>query len=231
MRVIIAAGGEAERWKNYRNTSKHLIEIEGEVLLHRTIKQFKKYTNDIIVVAKDESYSFDGIKLEKPLVGDWYDFGKMYSSNHLWSEDRTIIVFGDVYFTDIAVNKIVSNNKEYMFFIRKYPSKFTGKKYGEIFALSFSGGTSDKIKKLLEDLIERKQEGVGAWQLYFYMHNINNIRDIRKHTVGKSFIEINDWTEDFDKPEDLINWERMRLKLGAKIEHKPHKSPLHGGIG
>ena len=216
MRVIIAAGGESERWNNYRNTPKHLVEIEGQVLLNRTIKQFKKYTNDIILIAKDDRYIFKDIVVEKPLYGEWYDFGKLYSSNHLWSNNRTIIVFGDVYFTDEAVKKIVSNKDSYKFFIRRTGSKLTGKKNAEIFGIAFSSDMNSTIKTNIEHLINKAQIGPGTWQLYFYMHGINHIRQIGRQTKNSGHIEINDWTDDFDYPQDLIKWERMRLKFGAQ---------------
>jgi CTP:phosphocholine cytidylyltransferase-like protein len=220
MRIIIAAGGKAERWKNYRNTPKHLLKIEGEVLLERTIRQFKKYTDDIIIISHDD-YIFEGTRLEKPLEGDWYDFGKLYSSHHLWSDDKTFIIYGDVYFTDEAVEKIMTSDGEYKFFLRLSASKVTHKKYGEIFGITFSGNMKDKIKKNIEELIEKKERGVGTWQLYYYMHKIfnhntgspGNTAQLKKTIEMGGYIEIDDWTDDFDVPEDLLNWESNRLAI------------------
>jgi hypothetical protein len=210
MRIIIAAAGEGERWNNFRNTPKHLVNIEGEVLLHRTYKQFKKHCNDIVIIAKDNAYAIEEATLEKPLEGDWMDFGKIYSSNHLWSNERTVIVFGDVYFTDEAVEKIISNQDDYKFFMRKGPSKYTGKGHKEIFAFAFNGGMNEKIKQYIQELIDIKQGGAGAWRLYLHMHNIKHSQNYFK-TNG--YVEINDWTDDFDYPADLIKWEKMRLKF------------------
>lgn len=212
-KVIIAAAGEGERWKNYFNVPKHLIEIEGEILLHRIYRQFKKYTNDIVIIAKDERYQIEGCNVEAPLSGEWLDFGKIYSSNHLWSNDKTIIVFGDVYFTDDAVQIIMSNTDPYKFFLRKGGSKYSAKKHGEIFAFAFSGDMNEKIKQYINELVEKKQGGAGAWRLYLHMHNITHKRD---HFKTDAYVEINDWTDDFDYPRDLVMWKKMRLKFGAK---------------
>ncbi len=216
MRVIIAAAGEGKRWDHFRNTPKHLMNIEGEILLQRIYKQFNKHTDDIIVIAKDERYKIENAKLEMPLLGDWLDFGKIYSSNHLWSDTRTVIVFGDVYFTDEAVEKIVSNQDDFKFFMRKGPSKFTGKGHKEIFALAFSGGMNQKIKQYIEELIEKRQTGAGAWRLYLYMHGIKDTRNDAACFKTSGYIEIDDWTDDFDTPANIIKWEKMRLKFGAK---------------
>lgn len=216
MRIIIAAGGKAERWKNYRNVPKHLVVVEGEVLLERTIKQFKKYTDDIII-SNNDNYVFDGIRLEKPLEGDWYDFGKIYSSHHLWSNDKTFIIYGDVYFTDEAVEKIMTSQGDYKFFLRSSSSKFTNKKYGEVFGIAFSGDMSDKIKKNIETLIKGKRKGAGTWELYYYMHSISGITKVKSTFNLGGYIEIDDWTDDFDTQEDIENWEKSRLAFKNTI--------------
>lgn len=212
-RVIIAAGGEGTRWNNFHNMPKHLITINGETLLSRIYRQFSDFTDDIVIISSDDRYHIDGASLEAPMLGDWLDFGKIYSSSHLWSDERTIIVFGDVYFTDDAVKTIMLNQDQYKFFMRKGPSKYTGKGHKEIFAFAFNGGMNEKIKKHIHDLVDKKQGGAGAWRLYLHMHNIAHSRDYFK---GDGYIEINDWTDDFDYPEDLLRWQKMRLKFGAK---------------
>ena len=216
-RIIIAAAGNGERWNNFRNTPKHLMTIENEILLHRTYRQFRGYTEDIVIIGIDERYQVGDARLEMPLDGDWLDFGKMYSSNHLWSNTRTIIVFGDVYFTDDAVKKIMSNQDQYKFFMRKGKSKYTGKGHKEIFALAFDGSMNEKIKQHINELVAAKQRGAGAWRLYLHMQGFKQQSSYYvDYFKNGGYIEINDWTDDFDYPEDLLKWEKMRLKLGAK---------------
>lgn len=213
MRVIIAAAGEGKRWNNFLGIPKHLITIDNETLINRIYRQFRDFTDDIVILSADERYRVGDAILEAPLQGNWLDFGKIYSSHHLWSDQRTIIVFGDVYFTDEAVKKIVSNQDQYKFFMRKGPSKYTGKGHKEIFAFAFSGGMNEKIKQHIQELVNKKQGGAGAWRIYLHIHNIKHPRD---YFNSDGYIEINDWTDDFDYPEDLLKWQKMRLKLGAK---------------
>ena len=54
MRVIIPAAGAGSRWNNFRGTDKHLTVVEGQVLINRTINQFSKFTNDIVVISKNK---------------------------------------------------------------------------------------------------------------------------------------------------------------------------------
>ena len=213
MRVIIAASGEGKRWNNFRNIPKHLVNVEGEILIHRIYRQFREYTDDIVIISTDDRYIIGDAKIQNPMPGDFLDFGKIYSSNHLWSDNRTVIVFGDVYFTDEAVQTIALNQDQYKFFMRKGPSKYTGKGHKEIFAFAFSGDMNEKIKTYIHELIDKRQGGAGAWRLYLHMHNITHPRDYFK---SDGYIEINDWTDDFDYPQDILKWEKMRLKFGAK---------------
>lgn len=217
MRVIVAAAGNGERWNNHRNIPKHFINIEGQPLLNRIVSQFRRYTEDIVIIGKDDRYIIEGSVLEYPLEGEFYDFGKIYSSSHVWSNHKTIIVFGDVYFTDEAVETIVNDTNNYRFFMRTGPSIITGKKHKEIFALSFDSSMNQIIKQNIEDLINKKyMGGAGAWQLYLYMHNEKITWNMKKMLSSGGYTEINDWTDDFDTPQDIQRWERQRFKFGAK---------------
>jgi hypothetical protein len=209
MKVLIVAAGEGVRWENYRNVPKHLVEVEGEVLLHRTHAQFKRYTDNIVIISTDPRYAIG--QTYAPLVGDFFDFGKIYSSYPIWDEERKVIVFGDVYFTDEAVDIIMSNEDEFKFFLRKDKSSYTGKNHKEIFGLAFAGSSNDRIKSAIEALIARKQGGAGAWRLYLHLHGLDQAKTGFYKTDG--YVHIDDWTEDFDYPNDLINWEKMRGRI------------------
>ena len=214
MRVIIPAAGKGTRWNNFRNTPKHLAIIDGEPLLNRTINQFNRFSNDIVVVSKN-NISINAA-IEYPLEGNWNDAAKLYSSAHLWGEDRTIIAFGDVWFSDQAVETIANNTDPIQFFLRPKASKITGKKYKEIFALSFDGGQKEFVRNVLQQVIEENKKGPGTYLLYKKIRNLESLR-VQHHFTDKSnYVEINDWTEDFDHPQDLEIWEKRRLKFGAK---------------
>ena len=57
--AIIICAGEGERWNNYLGTPKHLLNIEDENLISRTVSLIKKYKRDetkIFAVTRDERY-------------------------------------------------------------------------------------------------------------------------------------------------------------------------------
>ena len=215
-RVIVLAAGSAERWGNYRGVSKHLVKIEGKTLLERTCSQFLKYTDDVLVIGADERYKVDGTSLYmiKAPNTNWKDAAKFLSSRNLWlSDGRTILVFGDVYFTNDAVKTIVSDKDSFKFFLRTGPSELSGARWKEIFAFSFDETMAAKVGNNLLYLVSMgRVERQAGWELYRYM--------IGPAPAGlfenPHFTEINDWTEDFDFPEDLEIWEEHRKKARSK---------------
>lgn len=215
-RVIVLAAGSGERWGNYRDTPKHLVKIEGKTLLERTCSQFLKYTNDVCVIGLDNRYKVDGTSLYviKSDNTHWKDTAKFLSSQNLWLRDgRTVLVFGDVYFTSEAVKTIMKDKDAFKFFLRTGPSELSGARWKEIFALSFNETMVRDINQKLLYLASMGQADTQAgWALYRYMIGPapSGLFD------NNHYVEINDWTEDFDFPEDLEIWEEHRKNSRAK---------------
>lgn len=215
-RVIVLAAGDATRWGNYRGTPKHLVKIEGKTLLERTCSQFLKYTDDVCVIGANEDYKVDGTSLYviKAQNTHWKDAAKFLSSQNLWLRNgRTVLVFGDVYFTSEAVKTIMKDKDAFKFFLRTGPSELSGARWKEIFALSFNETMVGKINQSLLFLASMGQVDTQAgWALYKYMIGPapSGLFD------NQHFTEINDWTEDFDFPEDLEIWEEHRKNSRAK---------------
>lgn len=216
IRVLILAGGSGDRWQNFRDTPKHLTEVEGEVLLHRTCRQFLNYTSDVVVVARDESYRVDGTRLYVPPAEKtrWMDMAKFWSSHDQWSSDRTVLAFGDVYFTDEAVKTIMTDTDPWKFFLRKDASSFTGCTWKEIFALAFDASEQGRIRMKITDLMSKKiARETGGWHLFRSL-----VFDTHMYLFDNPyFVNIDDWTEDFDFPDDLKKWEMRRgwSKIGT----------------
>lgn len=215
LKVIIPAAGRGSRWKNFRGTPKHLTAVDGEILIHRTIKQISRYTDNITVIAKDPSNI--SVAVEYPQEGEWNDGAKLWSSNYLWSKDhRNIILFGDVWFSEEAIETIINDKGDISFFMRTGPSKITGKNHKEIFAIAINGEKIEAVRNLLFEVIQENKNGPGAYLLYKKINNLDNISASHHFDNKNSYVEINDWTDDFDYPKDLIRWEKRRLKFGGK---------------
>jgi hypothetical protein len=188
IRVVIMAAGTYNSW------DRHCVKIFNETTIERTFRQFsERGITDIWVttsepnkynIGKEFINKFDGNTLNclggaKKLKGDIY-------------------VFGDVFFTDDAINKIITGRTNYYM-------RLTGneiKPYGEFFAFK----VDKKFWKIFDEFInwckKNKIKKVWSWKLFNYHQNIINNSD----NVFENWTEISDQTDDFDKPEELEKW-------------------------
>jgi hypothetical protein len=210
--AIIICAGEATRWQNYKGVPKHLIEINGEKILERTVRLINKYSKAKVYVVgrgNDERYKIKGSAYyEADLNPDNFDADKFLSSKKLWNKNgRTIVFYGDCYFTDEAVKTIMEyKGKDWILFARYGSSQFTGCEWGECFAQSFYPKDIKRHEDALYTLADMKRRGeldtCGGWQHYRIMDGI----DPKNHARGDNFYEIDDFTDDFDYPKDLDRW-------------------------
>jgi len=209
---IIVAGGKSTRWKNYKGIEKHMIEFDGEPIIERTIRLLRTHGVEDIVVASDNSkYKFKGAGLYKPKYDPKYiDANKYMDSKPIWNkEGRTVILFGDVYFTESAIYKIVNDfSRRWMLYGRSGPSNI-GKPYSEPFGIGFYPNEHKLIESGANrsaDLFRKEiANGTSLCHLYrclldFPDHLINS------ELFGERMVIIDDLTDDFDIPEDYIRF-------------------------
>lgn len=206
MRFLLACSGKQTRWGNYGGVSKHLIKIDGEPLIERTVRLLKnkcRNTDQIYIVSFDTNgYTLPGTTLIVPSFDkqDYQKYPFVSVSTDWWNPDgETIILFGDVYFTENAINLLFDNIHKpgCKFYGRSEGSELTGCKWGEIFGVSFPPDEIPRLSRTVAHLKIKFDNGLIfrfiTWEVY---HSNSEFL----------FIEINDMTEDFDYPQDYINW-------------------------
>lgn len=211
--AIIICAGEATRWSGYLGVPKHFAPLGGEPILYRTVRLIREHIPDakIHVVARDgdDRYRVPGTTLYVPKL-DWEhnrDADKFLSSQDLWSrQHRTIVFYGDVYFTDAAMKAISAHQvREWTLFARFGPSHLTGTRWGECFAQSFWPEHLDRHLAALERIARLSRQGVlhrcGGWESYRAILGTPD-REMHLHRRGGHFYEIDDMTDDLDFPED-----------------------------
>ena len=230
-RCLILCGGENSRWKNYRNLRhKHLINIEGEILINRTLRLVSEHipVNDIFVVLNNTDLNI--YKSNLLLSANLYGIDlrssqqtaacKFLSSKELWNKNgRTIVLLGDVWFSEEAILKIFDETTEdWTAFGRSGPNELTGHPYGELFAQSFISYQEHEYNlRVLNEmyLTERCIRAGSGWAHYQLMIGASP----NLHTVGSRFVEIYDFTDDFDCPEDFDAWHLGRSYYSEVIEN------------
>ena len=221
--AIIIAAGSATRWGNHMGVPKHLIVIEGEPILYRTVRLLKERgVKNIYVVGPpdDPRYEVPGSKLYIPTKDrSNHDADKFLNSSPLWNlSGRTIVFYGDVYFTEEAMDTIINwYDMKWTLFARFGASKFTGTKWGECFAQSFYPQAIPKhrdmliyIAALMNDKVIRR---CGGWEHYRAMNGARE-KNVSKHIKYKRLVEIDDWSDDFDYAQDYDRWIENRKKHG-----------------
>jgi len=191
------------------NLPKHQIRVDDEPILSRTVRLLNENgVEDIFIVGSDKSYYVKESKLFIPVLNvENLGADKFLSSAELWNlKGRTITLFGDVFFSEAGIRKIVNDDSTtWMVYGRPYKSSYTKKKYGEIFANSFYSSNIKQFKTNLfyiADLCKRKIiKRCIAWEHYRAMSGARG-KQLEKHIVYKNFTVIDDYTDDFDYPKD-----------------------------
>ncbi len=222
-RIIIIAAGDATRWNNYLGVPKHYAIIEGEPVIERTVRLLlERNQDDIWVVSKD--YEIDNVHNWRPKLNPRnLDADKFLSSIDLWDETkRTLIIYGDVYFTEDAIDQILQNDSDlYRMFCRPKANRKNKYPYGECFAASFHPHDHAFIKYNLKRLIHLYRadvlDRIGGWELTRLMAGVP-IGQIHAHKYWLlNYFVIDDLTNDLDYPADFN-------AVCAAIKKRPRKS-------
>jgi len=195
---------------------RQLVEINGEKLIERTIRLLKENgVKDITILAKDERFDGLGVKRYEPKNND-YDYAtqKGYWLNAFPPEimnEPVCFIWGDVYFSEEAINKIVETDTDDMMFFCSNNNKdpLYIKCHDEPFAYKIKDTKTfmehvEKVKKMYDEGLTVRHPIV--WEVYrsIYGQNVN------EHKMTKGFFAINDITCDIDSQIDV---EKLRIKL------------------
>jgi hypothetical protein len=229
-RVIIVAAGDGTRWGHHLGVPKHLIPYQGGTILERLVGQFTDHDVTVVGPPGDPRYDVEGAKLYTPATRPT-DADKFLSSVDQWSSTgRTIVVYGDIFLTDEAAATIsFSDPNPWTLYARWNGSRTTGAVWGECFAVSFLPEHHEIYRAALIAVEELQASGVihrsGGWEIFRYLNGARGTavlgyrRRFRKWrpTFKRGWArlhEIDDWSDDFDYPEDYDRWVARRAQVG-----------------
>ena len=216
--IIILCAGEAERWNNYLGIPKQLITIGGETLLERTVRLCRAKNNyDIHIVSNNDLLRTETCNYFEPSKHQWI-VETLLSTQSLWNE-KTIILLGDVFFTQKAIHTILKSDENFHFYGRFGASKYTSTTWGEIFALSFSRYEwPNLITNAQQVCLQAKSGGRGKlWELY---RSLAGFLPEEHKVENNIFISIHDFTDDFDSPIEYKANIRRYEYLTSKSRYK-----------
>jgi hypothetical protein len=202
--------GTGSRWQHPIVKYKQLIDIDGSPLTLRTIKQLNIYTTNIILIAPDEFKTLIDIPEyvvqttlgyrdnEKRLLLDG-----ILRTKDFWGE-KTTIVLGDVVFSDAAIHTFFNIDLPSWILGRTRPNKYTEKKAGELFSLTFNIAHTEMLYNLTTALSKLGNTG-KLWDYYF--------------SYKPALFELHDWTDDIDSPEAYKQFYPKMIEM-VKNENK-----------
>lgn len=207
--AILLCNGPEDKWG--QEVPRHFVDVGGERLLDRTIRQFAGA--EIVVSGPDLRYKHPDAALYVPKAEpEHLDADILLSTRHLWSaSDRTLVVLGDTWFSTDAVRQILERTEREWFYVgRENGSRFSGTDYGELFALSF---WPEHHGRLLSSMLEvRNLQARGFWRggLWEHYRVLSGI-DPMEHRIDGHFLEIDDETDDIDFPDQFARWKAAVL--------------------
>lgn len=208
MKYIIMCGGNYPAWESPRQ----LIEIHGEKIIERTIRLLRENgVDDIAISSNDPAFFGFGVPVLRhsnhyyaraynDMDGDW--------CNCFYLTDFPVCyIFGDVVFSPEAIKTIVeTETDDIAFFGSSFPfSPKYPKAWIEPFA--FKVVNTDHLKQAIDDVKRMERMGVFgrrpiAWEVW------NVISGGDPNVINPdSYVNINDYTCDIDKPEEVVLFE------------------------
>ncbi len=189
MKYIIMADGKGSRWQNYQDIPKHLIEINGESLLARTVRLL--HTADpegqVFITSHDPRYEIPGAVRHEPL------------NNHLeidrftqeLIEDQVCFLYGDTFYSQNSIDTILSTQTDDIMFFGNSRS---------IVAVKVADGALFRhhVERVRELYLMGQIEKCIGWQVYQSFTGMT----FGEKKIGEKFVVLEDGTEDFNSPED-----------------------------
>lgn len=203
MKYIIMCGGTYHKWAVPRQQ----IRIRGEPLVARTIRLLKECgVEDIAISSNDDSFAMYGVPVLKHkneyetrrnnITGYWCD--AFYPT-----DEPTCYIFGDVLFSEMAIQMIVGIETDDIEFFASAPpfAREYIKQWAEPFALKVVD--QEHLKRSIEQVKRLDRKGMFhrkpiMWELWSVIRET----DINKIDYS-SYIAINDYTCDIDDPDEL----------------------------
>lgn len=216
-RALLLCAGNATRWGSH-DTPKQLMPLRGEPILHRAARLLAEFVAGVdvkIVVkdARDDLWKVPGTsRTTAKLDPARAQADKLLSSRHLWSTTgRTFVLFGDVYFTEVALQVLVDDQRSWCALGRSGGSSFTGTDHRELFGFAFDPSEHEALEAAALRCLELHRAGKmggwsGGWQIYAAMAGADDEGVSGRFRDRGNFIDVDDWTDDLDRPRDWHQW-------------------------
>lgn len=207
MKYIIMCGGVYQKWERPR----HLLEINGEPIVARTIRLLRENgIKDIAISSGNKVFEQFGVPVLKHVnTYDTIDYN--VSSGH-WcdaffpTEEPACYIFGDVVFSPEAIRTIIGTETDDIIFFGSAPPFAANYPKPWIEPFAFKVVNQSHLRQAVDDV--KRLDAAGkfnrkpiAWEVWNVISRGPD-GDINSIDYG-SYVNINDYTCDIDKPEEV----------------------------
>ena len=216
-KYIIMCGGN---YSTYFEKPRQLSVVMGEVLVERTIRLLRENgIKDISISTNYRDFDYLGVPIlehensyrteGKEVKGYWCD--AFYPT-----DEPVCYIFGDVYFSEEAIKKIVETDTDDIEFFGSKPpfAENYPKDHEEPFALKVVN--TKKLKQAIKKTKKWEDEGKFwrkplMWELWTVIKNVPLQKEPGKYPAD--YIGINDYTSDIDRVRDI---RKIEIWLGGR---------------
>lgn len=213
MKYIIMAGGQYREWQ----TPRHLLKINGEEIIARTIRLLRENgIEDISISSHDPRF----LKFDVPVLGhknqylakQYNDYVGHWCDAFYPTDEPTCYIMGDVFFSPEAMKKIVKTKTRDIELFGSMPpfAKNYTKNNIEAFALKVTN--TDHLKRAIAKTKKLDDEGqfwrrALIWELWTVIKDAP-LPKSDADTIKVGYTVINDYTCDIDHPYDIPELEK-----------------------
>ncbi len=191
MKYIIMADGKGTRWNNHDNIPKHFVMIDGETILSRTVRLLHKFDPEaqVIITSHDPRYDIEGATRYEP-KNNVLEIDRFTAE---LIEDNVCFLYGDTYYTEDAMEQIVTfRNGEITFFGNRK----------SIVAIKVENAQTfvHHIRRVRELFLKGEISKCIGWQVY---QSYFSLPLGEEKQLTKDFVFIDGNTKDVNSPSDL----------------------------
>ena len=216
MKYIIMCGGNYKEWE----TPRHLLKIQGEEIVARTIRLLREHgVEDICISSDNTAFAGFGVQVlehkNRYYARGYNDFDGSWTDAFYPTDEPASYIFGDVVFSEEGIRTIVETETDDIELFGSMPplAPEYPKKWIEPFALKVQD--QEHLKRAIQKTKELDAAG-KFWRRPIMWELWTVIKDVPLQTKPDEYIynytAINDYTCDIDHKRDIPIVEMMIAK-------------------
>lgn len=215
MKYIIMCGGDYTKWE----TPRQLLKIRGEMIVARTIRMLKEAgITDISISSNNPAFEQFGIPVlhhdNHYRAWEYNACEGSWCNAFYFTDEPTCYLFGDVVYSPAAIRTIIDTPTDDIMFFGSAPPFHSSYPKPWIEPFAFKVVDTEHLRRAVADV--KALEAAGrfgrrpiAWEVWNVISrgpdgDVNTI-------IYDSYIHINDYTCDIDKPEEIPILERLAV--------------------